>query len=1117
MTVSDVVSVDASFQKLQINDQEKECSQNVEDEVQSEVYFCEIDITTPCGQSVHILNFGISEPVALIKQQLMDFQETVMYSCYYLTKQDSETGAIIKLEDFVELSTYLTEKSLALTMVLDDYDVKSCRNHVKRFREIISKPPRIKGSKKSSEKNQVSNREKPVKPIQFDEVFKTATLGNFYPEVLTRTGNISNFLPKDVPQLSDTIKSISLSAWNPPPPYRKVAGDLLYLKVISDEGTFNITAMKSGFYINNSTKTTFDPSPQQTAYFSHELFATIFQICPKFRSSWIHIMNLPSVSIIINEDGTTVGALDEIATLYASGKGDEISLYPQWNVPPKEVVFLDPSKDACSHTADMSRLQDDLLDSFGFDERGIPREWNEEFNSIQELPVESIQDRITKAKYVYKSLAEFVESSKSLVSAIIDGLINPFHVGEVEGSKVYLHNGILMTKAVDTKEDSLRVCFGDEAHRKAAGHELKNQKHLLQLEGNGDIRTVLTTIIDFKCDRYLAQTIIAGTLSASETSARLMYGSIEVGSKLHYKSAIKDAMETFGKSLYFKEIRVKAIPSIRHADGSVTSMDSSDGTQKNPTDKSPIRIDDEDEIALDSSTIPFIGPIEGKVLKGTDGRFYALDMFRLTPKDANFVKNRGTELISQQFLEKVEDNITDAYLLRHELISGYIQHQVQTLRQSTFMEAAKLYQSKKQNANKSETDSNKTSSEDSIMEGNEANKSEEELENQVFDKEIIEKLNAIQASNIDLQLNPNVFLGMDSNFDEEELRKDELVACELAKFLFSTELPRLTYQIRLAEAIVFDNTMLVEKLHSLGINMRYLGQLARLAREQEVEDLNLHNEGKQRIHAMPIYWLELLEIEIIARSVKHIIHKYMRENKSVYNSPAETIIAVLNYLLGFAESDVSTAPISTKKNKQSNVVSVSSSLPATMPTVTSKTTNKKKKKTTSTDDEVFSDQVSVFMRNLIQDVIPPAENVTKSRAACLELLQDIIYQRFCHSLILSNGIDAKTSFLQQRISKVTLLRRICQQLGLRVKTRSYNFESSTPFVVDDLIAIVPRFKTCLPEIVSADTRDLLVNSRHFLDQKNIQSAFEYAQEASFWTQQVSSFMEYYLFVTHDMF
>jgi hypothetical protein len=58
-------------------------------------------------------------------------------------------------------------------------------------------------------------------------------------------------------------------------------------------------------------------------------------------------------------------------------------------------------------------------------------------------------------------------------------------------------------------------------------------------------------------------------------------------------------------------------------------------------------------------------------LRGSDGRFYALEMTRLTPRDANYVKTRGTGKISEADLEKIDENVCVAYVLRDELIQSY--------------------------------------------------------------------------------------------------------------------------------------------------------------------------------------------------------------------------------------------------------------------------------------------------------------------------------------------------------------------------------------------------------------------------------------------------------------
>lgn len=61
-------------------------------------------------------------------------------------------------------------------------------------------------------------------------------------------------------------------------------------------------------------------------------------------------------------------------------------------------------------------------------------------------------------------------------------------------------------------------------------------------------------------------------------------------------------------------------------------------------------MDDEGEANDPSSeTITHIGPVEGKLLRGSDGRLYALEITRLTPRDANYVPVRSYNLLVPTF------------------------------------------------------------------------------------------------------------------------------------------------------------------------------------------------------------------------------------------------------------------------------------------------------------------------------------------------------------------------------------------------------------------------------------------------------------------------------------
>ncbi|XP_020912314.1 clustered mitochondria protein homolog [Exaiptasia diaphana] len=53
------------------------------------------------------------------------------------------------------------------------------------------------------------------------------------------------------PKVPCCVKVLAPSSWNPPPGYRKLAGDLLYIDITTlEENQVVVTASTTGFYVN---------------------------------------------------------------------------------------------------------------------------------------------------------------------------------------------------------------------------------------------------------------------------------------------------------------------------------------------------------------------------------------------------------------------------------------------------------------------------------------------------------------------------------------------------------------------------------------------------------------------------------------------------------------------------------------------------------------------------------------------------------------------------------------------------------------------------------------------------------------------------------------------------
>ena len=315
---------------------------------------------------------------------------------------------------------------------------------------------------------------------------------------------------------------------------------------------------------------------------------------------------------------------------------------------------------------------------------------NEEMQSVRTFKSADISEIIMKAKYIHNIYQEFKDAVRTGALAISDGHIAPMNPLDAEKAHVYVYNNIFYSQAVESKE-SFKICDGDVASRKLAGHDLKNQKLIQSFDLDG-LCTVLSCIVDFKGARLIGQTIIPGVLQVGVHSARLLYGAIERGKRLTVKNEGLKIMNSLFSELFVVERKITATPTFtlfptgEHGEGIIDPtplrMDYF-GLTEEENQSTSVEIDFEDDVVEPTSeVVPHVGCLEIKLLKGTDGRAYVLDAMRLTPIDANYVKGpKSTGNIPVETLALVNNNVSTSYVLRYELISSYSQHKVSMLRQ----------------------------------------------------------------------------------------------------------------------------------------------------------------------------------------------------------------------------------------------------------------------------------------------------------------------------------------------------------------------------------------------------------------------------------------------------
>ena len=899
--------------------------------------------------------------------------------------------------------------------------------------------------------------------------------------------------------------SIRFSGFHPPPMARKIIGDLAYLEVNcpGEKDPIHITAVPTGFYVSRSSSTNgdykFDPSPAAKHCFSHELLDCLIMASASFRKAWIEAVEASKERskkmIILNQDGT-FAALSRVAirgefsgykeaTSASASEGvDNLLQVPSWIVPVSKIEKAAPeawNKNAL-HAYNPTNTEDDLSNAFGIDFRGgAMRDWNEELQGAREMPMDTINERIERARVLNKVLSDFGEASVLGVKAISEGHIAPMNPNEPTRSQVYLHNNIFFSRAIDGGVETFKIARGDKAARKSASRDVHCLGVLHRIERSG-IYTLATSVIDYLGTRFVCQSILPGILNGEKTH-KLMYGSVEAGTPLMWEQEMHDLLEkTLSKNLMIatRPLPREPLTDERLAEVEIAKKNSPLYLERREDEKK-----DEDSEPL-SKTIWACAPVEAKGIKGSDQRHYVLDMTRLTPRDANWIpqdkggtgkweEDMNTSKKVANIPTTLEDDEWTLSVLRSELVTKYTQ-----LCMSKYM------------AEKSEKEA----------------KDKEKGEDAAKKKLSEEDLDYLAS----LRFNVNVFLpdikSLEGLDDEalEQVKNDEEVTRKASIYLWDEVIPGLIVAIRNGTiSVPSDGRALTELIHVHGVNCRYLGRLAQLAQAEEEKDREQNsalNEGKPvqlYRRTLPKAWLELLECEMVARAAKHVLDSYLTENGGVCAIlPGQTIASFLSALISEREETAG------------------------------ETETRMERGGASQPDEEDLNSLTISNVGGGGDAMPSA---TRGRTEVWEDIENEVARRFRYNLTLFNrgGKSGRTLY-------IPLLRRVCQRTGVRIAAKNYEVGGkclcsnssgaqvapSYPVSTADIVDIVPLIKHAaahsegfvpchtgpgapLPplHISLPDARSALEHAHVARSRRQLQTSLELAQEAAALYQRVT--------------
>lgn len=744
------------------------------------------------------------EQVQDVRQSIVETPDTFQYTCFHLEHNGR------KINDFVELSEVKDLKpNDEIVLVEDPYTEKEARLHLVRIRELIGatgdRADQLHGicAGLSLHDDKFGSAQAPVGKLEDNPLAGYEVDGRVCLEAI---------LPSQPDTLPKTIKSLSVSQWNPPPYHLRQRGHLLYLQLTTNEGEqHQITATISGFFVNKSSSNKFDPFPRPAPknHRAHSLLSLISILSPSFNETFVELQKV-------------------------NGRKDLLTTFPFQNAIPAN-PWLVPSSYAQGnqHQADPTRAQEPYLIG-GADGAENLRDWNEEFQTTRELPRDTLQDRVFRERLTSKLFADYNDAAARGAVLVARGEVPPLNPTEGGDAQIFIYNNIFYSFGADGVQ-TFASEGGDEAARVAVGKDVAGVKAVNQLDING-LFTPGTVVVDYLGKRIVGQSIVPGIFKQREPGEhQIDYGGVEGRDVITENEAFLPVFEKLSKSLRIKKHAV--------------------------WDKEGKRHDLE-------------GSVETKGLLGTDGRKYVLDLYRITPLDVAWSEEVEADTGDNKYPHRMS-------VLRLELVEAYwrtkMQEYVKAQVEERRSRQANGHSEEPKQIEEAQTNGHATDNETKEEKPAEA-QDEPTNATPALDQE------RVDISNFNLALNPDVCSGQIPQTDDEreEYAADEKEVRAVCEFLRSKVIPDLVKELHDGDVgFPMDGHSLCQLIHKRGINIRYLGALAKAAEEKG-----------HRLQAFSTVALQ----EMVARAFKHILNGYLRHLPAVFASTC--ISHLLNCLLG---------------------------------------------------------------------------------------------------------------------------------------------------------------------------------------------------------------------------
>ncbi|KAK0549692.1 Intracellular distribution of mitochondria [Tilletia horrida] len=711
-------------------------------------------------------------------------------------------------------------------------------------------------------------------------------------------------------------------------------------------------------------------------------------------------------------------------------------------------IVTSPTAAGLSHVYDPLRSQSAYLltGATSPDQLEGTRDWNDELQSTREIPRTTLPERLVRERVLSRAFSDFLTAAVRVVPRVAAGMVPAMNPMDPPSAQMFIVNNLFISKGVDGV-DLYPHLGGDEAAHVAVSKDVHGVRTLNALDIDG-VCLLGTVVVDWMGERWVAQSVVPGLFrrkdedEEDEEAATVGKGDAAVNGTA---KAITDGKEEVEEAKAVTAADAKAIDAAKtetaKKDGKLQELHEDtqviyggvEGPEIIRTHKGFHKIFAKVAASLhlalhkvpdgEGQEHELWLSVESKGLRGADGRKYALDLARLNPVDVLWLENDIDGPVMGHKGDQKKANGEDLYphrmaLLRPELLEIFWD--------DSFRKWAR----------------NQVSNKDQKQVEDADKKAEEGAKDGAEGEEKPRQAERIDTTRFSLAYNPDAFVEfrvpdteanaaaeVSEEGDAEEqpaktkvvvLVKDEsdpTVAAvrNAATFLREVTIPRLLTDVATGVFAPADGAALTLQLHTRGINVRYLGYLARLANpdtyaasDEEASKLKAQLDAGALSNAGPGYegplkcFESVVLQEMVVRASKRILRSLLRQVG--YAEAANVISHFLNCLLGTAVEPHPkpvghTSPLA--EGFDGGVY-----------------------------DEVSTSQEKDNTDEMQSSKLTPWHEITPE--VVREQVQQEIRRRY--------RFELPTNYVDSDLRKPQALRELCQRCGIQLKLQSYYFE-----------------------------------------------------------------------------